>query len=74
MATVVSGTWQFGYGDRFNANALKRLPPGSVYSEPGSENHFARTGAEPVLVQITGIGPTDTRYVNPSDAPKTPDR
>jgi len=21
-----------------------------------------------------GIGPTDTRYVNPSDAPKTPDR
>ena len=31
MATVVSGTWQFGYGDRFDANALKRLPPGSVY-------------------------------------------
>jgi pimeloyl-ACP methyl ester carboxylesterase/quercetin dioxygenase-like cupin family protein len=74
MATVVSGTWQFGYGDRFDENALKRLPPGSVYSEPGGENHFARTGTEPVLVQISGIGPTDTRYVNPSDAPKTPDR
>ena len=74
MATVVSGTWQFGYGDRFDESALKRLPPGSVYSEPGGGNHFARTGAEPVLVQITGIGPTDTRYVNPSDAPKTPDR
>src|SRR5262245_541850 len=75
MATVVSGTWQFGYGDRFDENALKRLPPGSVYSEPGAANHFARTGrSEPVLVQITGIGPTDTRYVNPVDAPKTPDR
>jgi len=74
MATVVSGTWQFGYGDRFDENALKRLPPGSVYSEPGGGNHFARTGAEPVLVQITGVGPTDTRYVNPSDAPQTPDR
>ena len=74
MATVVSGTWQFGYGDRFDEKALKRLPPGSVYSEPGGGNHFARTGAEPALVQITGIGPTDTRYVNPSDAPKTPDR
>jgi uncharacterized RmlC-like cupin family protein len=70
MATVVSGTWQFGYGDRFDENALKRLPPGSVYSEPGGGNHFARTGAEPVLVQITGVGPTDTRYVNPADAPK----
>ena len=74
MATVVSGTWQFGYGDHFDANALRRLPAGSVYSEPGGGNHFARTGAEPVLVQITGIGPTDTRYVNPSDAPKMPDR
>jgi pimeloyl-ACP methyl ester carboxylesterase len=74
MATVVSGTWQFGYGDRFDANGLKRLPPGSVYSEPGGGNHFARTGAEPVLVQITGVGPTDTHYVNPSDAPKTPNR
>ena len=74
IATVVSGTWQFGYGDQFDANALKRLSPGSVYSEPGARNHFARTGAEPVLVQITGIGPTDTRYVNPSDTPKTPDR
>jgi len=72
MATVVSGTWQFGYGDRFDEKALKRLPPGSVYSEPGGANHFARTGAEPVLIQITGVGPTDTRYVNPADAPKQP--
>jgi hypothetical protein len=23
-----------------------------------------------LLVQITGIGPTDTRYVNPTDTPK----
>ena len=61
MATVVSGTWQFGYGDRFDERALKSLPPGSVYSEPGGANHFARTGTEPVLVQLSGVGPTDTR-------------
>src|SRR5881296_1178368 len=72
MATVVSGTWQFGYGDRFDGRALKSLPPGSVYSEPGGANHFARTGAEPVLVEISGVGPTDTRYFDPADAPKTP--
>jgi quercetin dioxygenase-like cupin family protein len=70
MATVVSGTWQFGYGDQFNAQSLKTLPAGSVYSEPGGMNHFAGTDAEPVLVQISGFGPTDTQYVNPSDAPK----
>ena len=74
MATVVSGTWQFGYGDRFDEGALKTLPAGSVYSEPGQMNHFARTGTEPVLVEISGFGPTDTQYVNSADAPKTPNR
>src|SRR2546422_1219822 len=72
MATGVSGTRQVGYGDRFDGRALKSLPPGSVYSEPGGANHFARTGAEPVLVEISGVGPTDTRYFDPADAPKTP--
>lgn len=78
MATVVRGTWQFGYGDRFDERALKDLPPGSVYSEPGGGNHFARTTTDAVLVQISGIGPTDTHYVNPADAPqpvrRSPDR
>jgi len=74
VATVVSGTWQFGYGDRFDERALKRLPPGSVYSEPGGGNHFARTDTEPVLVEISGFGPTDTHYVDLADAPKTPGR
>jgi pimeloyl-ACP methyl ester carboxylesterase/uncharacterized RmlC-like cupin family protein len=72
MATVVSGTWHFGYGNRFDEGALKSLPPGSVYSEPGGMNHFARTDADPVLVQISGFGPTDTRYFDPADTPKAP--
>jgi pimeloyl-ACP methyl ester carboxylesterase len=74
MATVVSGSWQFGYGDRFDERALKSLPPGSVYSEPGGANHFARAGTEPVLVQLSGVGPTDTRYVDPANSPKAPPR
>ena len=70
VATVVSGRWSFGYGDRFDEQALKTLPPGSVYSEPAGVSHFAQTGADPVLVQISGEGPTDTHYVNPDDEPK----
>src|SRR6266481_9494184 len=70
MATVVSGTWYFGYGDRFDAKSLKKLPPGSVYTEPGAHNHFARTDKDAVIVQISGYGPTDTRYFNPADEPK----
>ena len=45
------------------------LPAGSVYSEPGAVNHFARTGDDLVLVQISGFGPTDTRYFDPANTP-----
>jgi hypothetical protein len=70
VATVVTGAWYFGYGDHFDAKSLKKLPPGSVYSEPGARNHFARTEKDEVVVQISGYGPTDTRYFNPADEPK----
>ena len=71
MATVVSGNWQFGYGTRFDESALKPLPVGSVYSEPGGVNHFARTADTPVVVHISGYGPTDIRYFNPADDPES---
>ena len=70
MATVVSGNWQFGYGTNFDESALKPLPVGSVYSEPGGVNHFARTADTSVVVHISGYGPTDTRYFNPADDPE----
>jgi quercetin dioxygenase-like cupin family protein len=70
VATVVSGSWYFGYGDRFDAKSFKKLLPGSVYSEPAAHNHFARTDKDSVIVQISGYGPTDTRYFNPADEPK----
>src|SRR5437660_2727794 len=72
VAVVVSGEWHFGYGDHFDMNALKTLPPGSVYSEPGKRNHFAQSGAAPVIVQISGYGPTDTHYFDPANEPKSP--
>jgi quercetin dioxygenase-like cupin family protein len=63
IATVVSGTWFFGYGSSLYETRLLALPPGSFYTEPPGEPHFARTGTEAVVVQITGVGPTGTRYV-----------
>jgi hypothetical protein len=71
MAVVVSGTWRSGYGDRFDAGALRGLPSGSFYSEPGGITHFAQTGDEPVLVEISGFGLTDTHYFDPANTPKT---
>ena len=69
-AVVVSGTWYFGYGTKAEEVLVKALPPGSFYAEPKDVSHFALTRGEPVVVYITGYGPTDTHYVDPATAPK----
>jgi pimeloyl-ACP methyl ester carboxylesterase/uncharacterized RmlC-like cupin family protein len=70
VATVVSGTWHIGYGDKFDESKLKALPPGSFYTEPPGRNHFAETGDEAVAVQITGYGPSSTEYVDKAKDPR----
>jgi pimeloyl-ACP methyl ester carboxylesterase/quercetin dioxygenase-like cupin family protein len=72
VATVISGTWRIGYGDRFDESKLKSLPPGSFYTEPPGETHFAETGDEAVEVQITGYGPSSTDYVDRARDPRNP--
>ena len=69
VATVISGTWFFGYGKQFNEAALKALPAGSFYTEPPDANHFAMTRSEAVTIQITGTGPSSTTYVDPKNDP-----
>ena len=69
VATVISGTWYFGYGPKFDEQALKMLPAGSVYTEPPNANHFAMTRTEGVTIQITGTGPSGTTYVDPANDP-----
>ncbi len=68
-AVVVVGVWYFGYGGVAGAAAEKALPAGSFYTEPAGVAHFAETKEDPVLVYITGSGPTDTVYVKASDEP-----
>src|SRR5580692_5644631 len=70
-AVVMSGTWYFGYGSAASGAATKPLPRGSFYTEPAGAPHFALTKAEPVVVYITGTGPTDTVYVNAANDPRT---
>lgn len=69
MAAVLSGTWYFGYGNKFDEGQLKKLPAGSIYSEVADQNHFAMTKGEAVIVEITGYGPSGVAYVNPADDP-----
>src|ERR1700682_1563340 len=69
-ATVISGIWHIGYGDKFDEAKLKALPPGSFYTEPPSRNHFAETGNEAVVVQITGFGSSSTAHVDATQDPR----
>ena len=66
VATVVSGVWRLGYGERFSADALKALPPGSFYTEPAGRAHFAQTQDSEVLLMITGVGPSGLHYTEPA--------
>jgi quercetin dioxygenase-like cupin family protein len=69
VATVVSGTWYFGYGIKAD-DKVKALAPGSFYTEPGGVSHFARTRAKPVTLYIHGFGPTDTQYEEQAADPR----
>jgi quercetin dioxygenase-like cupin family protein len=69
-AIVMSGTWYFGYGGVADETPTKPLPAGSFYTEPGGVAHFALTKTEPVVVYITGFGPTDTVYLNAANDPR----
>jgi len=68
--TIISGTWYIGWGNKFDETKLKALPPGSFYTEPANASHFAATKGEPVIVQITGTGPTSVRFIDPVRTPK----
>jgi quercetin dioxygenase-like cupin family protein len=63
-AVVVDGLWLFGYGPSNEEALTKPLGPGSFYTEPADQPHFARTGAAGATVAITGYGPTDTVYAH----------
>jgi hypothetical protein len=68
--TVLSGTWYVGYGDKLDPAKLKALPVGSYHTEPANVSHFSVIKGEGVVVQITGTGPTATRFIDPDHAPK----
>jgi len=70
VAVVVSGTWYFGYGSQFDETKMRTLPQGSFYTEPPNVNHFAMTKSEGVVIQITGMGPSSTKYVDPINQPR----
>ncbi len=55
---VLSGTFYYGYGDKFDEGKLIEMPAGTYFSEPSKQPHFAWTKNGAVILQVTGVGPT----------------
>jgi quercetin dioxygenase-like cupin family protein len=70
LVTVISGTLQFGMGDKVDAAALRAYPAGSFVIAPKEMRHYAQTKAETVI-QVSGMGPFVLNYVNAADDPRT---
>lgn len=68
--TVLDGTWHIGLGRHFDASLVKAFPVGSVYVLPANVPHFhvAQTGR--AIVQVNGVGPTATHYVDAFHDPR----
>jgi len=55
---VLSGTFYFAVGERWDESRLKAYPAGTLYSEPAGTSHYAWAKDGEVILQVTAIGPT----------------
>jgi hypothetical protein len=67
--TILSGTFATGYGEKFDAANLKILPAGSFYTEPANVPHYIEI-MEDAMLQISGMGPSGRKFLNPPDNPQ----
>lgn len=61
--TVVSGTWYFGSGERFDSTALRELRAGAYAFAPAGTAMFAYSPGGAV-VQVHGVGPFHIHWLD----------
>ena len=63
LVTVMEGTWYLGEGEKFDSGKLKGYAAGSFIVIPAGVPHFVATKESAVVVQLSGTGKFQTRYV-----------
>jgi quercetin dioxygenase-like cupin family protein len=58
VVTVISGTYYFGAGDRYDEGTIKGYGPGTVIVVPANAPHYAGSAEDGAVVQESGVGPT----------------
>jgi quercetin dioxygenase-like cupin family protein len=64
-ATVIKGTWYTGEGTEFAPDKTVPLKPGSYMKHPAGTPHFDGAKNEEVILQLAGIGPSQTTRLRP---------
>jgi quercetin dioxygenase-like cupin family protein len=67
--TVISGTVNFGMGEKFDKSITQPMPAGTFGYWPPGMKHFVWVKGETVI-QVHGVGPWGIQYVNPADDPR----
>lgn len=67
--TVLSGTFHFAHGNRYDPAGTNALGPGSVAIMPPGTPMFGYTKEETVI-QLHGMGPWGLNYLDPADDPR----
>ena len=68
--TVLSGDFFIGLGEKFDQGKGQELPVGGFLSVPPNHPHYAWVGGSETIVQVHGVGPDRSRFVNPEDDPR----
>ena len=66
--TIISGVWGFGRGDSRDCDETVPMTEGAFVMHPKGAVHYdGSCNGEPVVVQIMGMGPVKTHWVEPSE-------
>jgi len=67
--TVLSGSVNFGMGDKVDAAKESTVKAGGYFKASKGMQHYA-TFPEATIIQVHGVGPTGISYINPADDPR----
>ena len=67
--TVLSGTAHVGTGDKLDEQRGDILTAGGYLHMPKGMHHYAWFTDE-TIIQLNGVGPTGSEYINPADDPR----
>lgn len=70
--TVISGTFYFASGDKFDAAQAKTYQAGDTLIIPAGMPMFAATKDQEAVLQLHGTGPWGISYLDPADDPRNP--